>query len=84
MIWNPFKKTQEAVEEIPVPGFIKLRFKDTDGKLYEFKPAKTIPAYEVALLLPMFATITYSGIDRFAYIRENKLEKHFKLIKKEE
>ena len=79
MIWNPFKKT----EEFKTPPFEGVRFTDLDGIEYEYKPAKTIPSYEVALLLPLFMT-AFMRTDRFAYIRANKLEKHFKLVKKEE
>jgi hypothetical protein len=79
MIWNPFKKQEESVP----PPFTRVEFIDLDGVRYEYKPAKTIPAYEVALLLPLFITASMNT-DRFAYIRQHKLEKHFKLIKKEE
>jgi hypothetical protein len=75
MIW-PFKKLQEY----KAPPFTGVEFVDTDGIRYEYKPAKTIPPYEVALLLPLFMT-TYMNADRFAYIRQHKLEKHFKQIK---
>lgn len=76
MIWNPFKKE----EILPAPPFEGVRFTDTDGTEYEYKPAKTIPSYEVALLLPLFMT-AFMRTDRFAYIRQHKLEKHFKPVK---
>lgn len=77
MIWNPFKK-----EEFTTPPFVGVVFSDEDGKEYEYKPAKTIPAYDVALLLPLFMS-AYIRTDRFAYIKQHKLEKHFKLVKKD-
>jgi hypothetical protein len=79
MIWNPFKKS----EKVTTPPFVGVVFADEDGVQYEYKPAKTIPSYEVALLLPLFMSAQIKT-DRFAYIRQHKLEKHFKLIKQEE
>lgn len=77
MIWNPFKK-----EEFKVPPFQGLRFQDTDGKLYDYKPTKTISSYDAAMLIPLAMTESIIT-DRFAYIRANKLEKHFKLVEEE-
>ena len=77
MIWNPFKKTEE------IPPFQGLQFRDDTGVLYVYKPAKTISAYDVALLWPLAMTETLTT-DRFAYIRANNLEKHFKPVTTEE
>jgi hypothetical protein len=76
MIWNPFKKT----EEFTVPPFEGLEFQDKDGIVYMYKPTKTISSYDAALLWPLAMT-DRMVTDRFAYIRANKLEKHFKPIK---
>ena len=76
MIWNPFK------EKDP-PPYQGLRFKDDNGKLYEYKPTKTISPYDVAMLWPLAMTETIRT-DRWAYIRNNKLEKHFKPVIEEE
>jgi hypothetical protein len=78
MIW-PFKKQ----EEVSIPPFTGLEFVDKDGTVYEYKPTKTISAYDVALLWPLAMT-ERMATDRFAYIRANKLEKHFKPVQKEE
>jgi hypothetical protein len=79
MIWNPFKKEVD----IPPPPFEGVEFVDLDGARYEYKPTKTISAYDSAMLIPLFSA-PFHRSDRFAYIRANKLEKHFKLIKPEE
>lgn len=79
MIWNPFKKQ----EEVSIPPFEGLEFIDRDGSVYFYKPTKTISAYDVAMLWPL-AMSTNMVADRFAYIRANNLEKHFKLITKDE
>ena len=79
MIWNLFKKE----EYTPPPPFEGVEFVDLDGTRYSYKPAKTISPYDAAMLIPLFSAPFHLS-DRFAYIRANKLEKHFKLIKPEE
>jgi len=79
MIWNPFKKTDEST----VPLFQGLRLRDDKGILYVYKPSKTISSYDVALLWPVAMTETLTT-DRWAYIRANNLEKHFKPVNTEE
>jgi hypothetical protein len=79
MIWNPFKKQ----DEINIPAFEGLEFVDKDGTVYMYKPTKTIAPHDVALLWPLAMT-DRMATDRFAYIRANKLEKHFRPVKKEE
>ena len=76
MSWNPFKKLA------PPPSFQGLRFTNNNGKLYEYKPTKTISPYDIALLWPLAMTETIRT-DRWAYITANKLEKHFKPVKPE-
>jgi hypothetical protein len=77
MIWNPFKKTEEDTTPPPFEG---VEFIDLDGTRYAYKPTKTISPYDAAMLVPLFSA-PFHRSDRFAYIRANKLEKHFKLIK---
>jgi hypothetical protein len=75
MIW-PFTKKENKIS-----GFQGLRLTDLDGTVYEYYPVKHITAREVALLLPLAmneSTIT----DKFAYIRQQNLTRHF--IKVEE
>lgn len=78
MIWNPFKKSEEV--KAPPPPFEGVEFVDLDGSRYEYKPVKTISPYDAAMLIPLFIA-PFMRSNRFAYIRANKLEKHFKLIK---
>jgi hypothetical protein len=80
MIWNLFKKEETPDTLVPFEGVV---FVDMDGTRYDYKPAKTISSYDVAMLIPLFAA-PFNRADRFSYIRANKLEKHFKLIKSEE
>ena len=79
MIWNLFKKEEGTAP----PPFEGVEFVDLDGTRYDYKPAKTISSYDAAMLIPLF-TAPFHRSDRFAYIRANKLEKHFKLITPEQ
>lgn len=81
MIWNLFKK--ESEKEDLAPPFEGVVFVDTDGKRYDYKPAKTVSPHDVAMLIPLFSA-PFHKADRFAYIRKHNLEKHFKLIKPED
>jgi len=70
MIW-PFKK------ETVVPAFKGIVFIDTNGDKWFYKPVKHITALEVAKLLPVFGASYTNNVDRIAYIKAEKLERHF-------
>ena len=77
------RKTERELEKVKkLPLDYKLVFIDEDNQQWEFKPQKTITTYETALLLPVFF-YTPLPMNRFIYIRKNKLLKHFKRVKNE-
>jgi len=77
MIW-PFKK------EAAVPEFKGIFFTDTNGDKWFYKPVKHITALEVAKLLPVFGASYTNNVDRIAYIKAEKLERHFVINLKNE
>lgn len=58
-----------------------LRF-HLDGKVYHYRPLKTIDLRDIALLLPYFGTcgVPRLNYDRGAYLRKFKLMRHFQEI----
>ena len=77
------RKTEHELEKIKkLPLDYKLVFIDEEYQRWEFKPQKTITTYETALLLPVFF-YTPLPMNRFIYIRKNKLLKHFKRVENE-
>ena len=76
------KSEREELNIKKLPIDYKLVFIDEDSNRWEFKPQKTITTYETALLLPVFF-YTPLPMNRFIYIRKNKLLKHFKRVENE-
>ena len=75
MIWPFWKKKEVAV----VPELKEIVFLDMDGARWRYKPVRHITANEVALLLPVFISLT-QVCDRWPYIKEHKLERHFERV----
>lgn len=71
-----------AVGEEELLQLENLRF-HLDGKVYHYRPLKTIDLRDIALLLPYFGTcgVPRLNYDRGAYLRKFKLMKHFQEIK---
>lgn len=74
MIW-PFSKKQDSDNQLP--AFKGIYFTDADGIDWRYKPTKHITAHEVARLLPLFGASYTNNVDRIAYIKAEKLERHF-------
>ena len=75
MMW-PFKK--KIIEEPKLPELKELRFGG-----WRYTPLKTIKAYEVALLLPMFINPFWKA-DYQKHIDDNNLRKHFTKVEYDE
>ena len=75
MIWSLWKKKEVAV----VPELTEIIIPDNDGACWRYKPVRHITANEVALLLPVFISLTQL-CDRWPYIKEHKLERHFERV----
>ena len=71
---NFFRKIKPEIVELP--KFNEMIFIDADSKRWRYRPQKDITPYEVALLLPTFLYTPYP-FDRFPYIKEHGLMKHF-------
>jgi hypothetical protein len=77
----PFDR-KSVPETVKLPDNYELVFIDEDNQRWNFKPKKTITAYESALLLPVFFYTPWP-VNRFGYIKRNKLMKHFVKAKNE-
>ena len=75
MIWPLRKKKEVAV----IPVLKEIIFADDEGAHWKYKPVKHITANEVALLLPVFISLTQL-CDRWTYIKEHKLDRHFERV----
>lgn len=72
----PFKKKQLAETKSPeIQPFTGINFV-MNGDSYRYLPTEDITPQEVALLLPIFATL-FHAFDRYSYLRDNNLLRHF-------
>ena len=58
--------------------FSSINFVDTEGGKWKYAPLETITPYEVALLIPLFASLFF--MNRFPYIEKHGLLKHFEKV----
>lgn len=65
----PFKK-----QDVKIPELKSIRFGNN-----EYHPLDDITVREVALLLPLFASIPYR-LNREEYVKKHNLERHFKKV----
>ena len=67
-------------EEYKVPDYEDTHFFDGET-CYRYAPKQDITAYESAMLTPLFQSLMF--LNRFKYIREHKLERHFDKVDNE-
>lgn len=70
----PFKKKQQT-KTTEIQPFTGINFM-MNGNSYRYLPTEDITPQEVALLLPIFATL-FHAFDRYSYLRDNNLLRHF-------
>ena len=69
-------------KEYKVPDYKDTQFYDIDGFAYRYAPQKDITPWESAMLIPIFQSLLF--LNRFKYIREHNLIRHFEKVEKSE
>jgi hypothetical protein len=69
-------------DPIQTPKIGNVELSDSDGVWWIYKPQEDITTYEVAKLMPLFATITVSlktGLNWQNYVDHHNLWRHFEV-----